>query len=278
MLWECDKKHQWSARLCDIKNKNTWCRKCAHFGEKNNNWLKNGLDIAKQIAKFHNGRCLSNEYINNKISMLWECSNGHIWKTLLGCIKDQKTWCPYCAGKFITIKDCKKIANDRNGKCISAKYIDVKTKMLWECSESHKWWATLNDIKSGNKWCPECASYKTQKELTNIVRKLFPKCEVYSNYTNFNWLITDKNRKQELDIYVPKLKLAIEYDGKQHFKPIDFFGGVKAFKNTQRLDKLKNKKIKQHKEDIKYFIRFNYKEDINKQYIVKKLNSLGINI
>ena len=33
----------------------------------------------------------------------------------------------------------------------------------------------------------------------------------------------------------------IEYDGKQHFEPIDFFGGQGAFEDTQKRDEIKNR-------------------------------------
>ena len=38
------------------------------------------------------------------------------------------------------------------------------------------------------------------------------------------------------DIYIWGLKTAIEYQGKQHFESIDYFGGEKAFKKLQQRD------------------------------------------
>ena len=38
----------------------------------------------------------------------------------------------------------------------------------------------------------------------------------------------------------------IEYDGKQHFEPIDFFGGEDGFRKTQERDKIKNAYCKSH--------------------------------
>lgn len=43
-----------------------------------------------------------------------------------------------------------------------------------------------------------------------------------------------------------KLLGLIEYDGKQHFEPIDWFGGEDGFKNTQKRDKIKNVYCKQN--------------------------------
>jgi len=38
--------------------------------------------------------------------------------------------------------------------------------------------------------------------------------------------------RQHFDIWIPNWRIAIEYHGKQHFEPIDFFGGQEAFKRT----------------------------------------------
>ena len=38
----------------------------------------------------------------------------------------------------------------------------------------------------------------------------------------------------------------IEYDGKQHFEPIEFFGGLDGFKKTQERDNIKNAYCKTH--------------------------------
>ena len=45
--------------------------------------------------------------------------------------------------------------------------------------------------------------------------------------------------KQTFDIYIPDKSIAVEYQGRQHYEPIDFFGGVEAFKKNQERDKRK---------------------------------------
>lgn len=39
---------------------------------------------------------------------------------------------------------------------------------------------------------------------------------------------------------MPELKILIEYDGIQHYFPIEFFGGEKSLKETQKRDEEKN--------------------------------------
>src|SRR5690606_5595458 len=38
--------------------------------------------------------------------------------------------------------------------------------------------------------------------------------------------------RQHFDIFFPAWKVAVEYHGEQHFRPIDFFGGEDAFRNN----------------------------------------------
>jgi len=47
--------------------------------------------------------------------------------------------------------------------------------------------------------------------------------------------------RQHYDVYMPELKVALEYQGEQHFKPIPFFGGEVGFIETQKRDKRKRK-------------------------------------
>ena len=58
---------------------------------------------------------------------------------------------------------------------------------------------------------------------------------------------------QSLDFYLPKYNIAIECQGEQHFKPIDIFGGINAFKQQQILDKNKLNKCKEHNIKILYY-------------------------
>lgn len=107
--------------------------------------------------------------------------------------------------------------------------------------------------------------FVTETELYRIVNSIFSNMEVLHHYRP-NWL-----EGQELDIYVPKLKLGIEYDGIQHFKPITAWGGEEGLKKNQERDKLKESKCE--KQNVK-IIRFSYKENelLTKNYVAEKIN------
>jgi very-short-patch-repair endonuclease len=133
-------------------------------------------------------------------------------------------------------------------------------------------WAAIRK----RSWCPSCNKSKTQKLLNSIIKNIFIDYVVETEFRGFEWLKTTKVFKQHIDIYVPFIKLAIEYDGQQHFYPV-CFGGVSKedakehFIYTKEMDKMKNEKIAAHPEDIITFIRIPYTEQINKDNIVRIL-------
>lgn len=47
--------------------------------------------------------------------------------------------------------------------------------------------------------------------------------------------------RQHLDIFIPKYKIGIEYQGAQHYEPIDFFGGKESYEKTVERDKRKQR-------------------------------------
>jgi hypothetical protein len=51
--------------------------------------------------------------------------------------------------------ECKRIAQERRGQCLSRDYINAQTKLRWRCAKGHEWDAIPSSVKSG-KWCPIC--------------------------------------------------------------------------------------------------------------------------
>ncbi|MGB2930068.1 MAG: hypothetical protein WBB70_14285, partial [Desulfobacterales bacterium] len=128
---------------------------------------KEALKELHAIAKERGGKCLSDIYINSQTHLLWECSQGHQWEAKPNTIKNG-AWCRKCSidilrermeAKKITIEEMQNIAKNRGGKCLSIKYVDSKTHLLWECSEGHQWLALPNNVKRGT-WCPKCRKRK----------------------------------------------------------------------------------------------------------------------
>lgn len=73
--------------------------------------------------------------------------------------------------------------------------------------------------------------WKHELSLFHALRKHYP--DTLYQYRP-DWL-----GRQSLDLYIPSLRTAIEYQGIQHYLPIDFFGGEDALALRQELDRNK---------------------------------------
>ncbi|HHK5530398.1 TPA: hypothetical protein ACQUHF_004393 [Bacillus paranthracis] len=103
--------------------------------------------------------------------------------------------------------------------------------------------------------------WKNETELFKLVVKQYP--DAIFQY-RADWL-----DKQSLDVYIPGLKTAIEFQGQQHYEPVEFFGGEDAFLYRQKLDALKKEKCKQNKVKL---IEWHYQDVISKTNLNRKIN------
>ena len=100
-------------------------------------------------------------------------------------------------------------------------------------------------------------------------------------YSKYNKVIhhykTKWLKRQEIDIFVPHLNLAVEYDGIQHFKPIKAWGGEEGLKKNIERDKIKEAKCKENNVTL---IRFTYKENdlLSENYVKSKLKEYGFDV
>ena len=228
--WRCKKGHEWKAKAYNVK-RGEWCARC----EKDRRKLT--LLEMKKIARTHNGECLSDKYINNHIHLRWRCNNNHEWSAIPANIKQGK-WCPFCSGRGKTIIDMNIIANKQLGKCLSNKYINDATNLLWQCKKRHSWLATPNNIIQGH-WCPLCSAYTNEKLCRKYIEKQtnfkFPKCKPLFL------------KGLELDGFCKGLSLAFEYNGKQHYKFTPYFHKTQQdFINQQTRDILKKQLCKKN--------------------------------
>ncbi|CAG8821150.1 45144_t:CDS:2 [Gigaspora margarita] len=268
LKWRCSKNHTWTALLKKVKYDKLWCPHCAS--------TKLTLEDAIQITLSKHGQCLSTEYVNNKIPMLWKCYQNHIWSVSFSNIKNLGTWCPYCTGmpfqlKYSIYNACK-IAKSRGGQCLSDNYINCNTPLRWKCAKGHEWAAHFHNIKNGKTWCPYCAGNVrfTIKVAKQIAFDRNGKClseNTWCPYCNNKYMrenlcrkiiskylgLPSENRKPdflktpehpvglELDIPYYDYSFAIEVQGEQHEKYNEFFhkGDPNNFVRQQKRDQLK---------------------------------------
>ena len=115
-----------------------------------------------------------------------------------------------------------------------SKYINARTKIEIICRKHGSFWQIPTSHYDGIG-CPFCASSKGEQYIEKILQnnniqyvyqKKFSEC-IHKNTLPF-------------DFYLPNHNICIEYDGEQHFEPINIFGGEKTFLKNKKHDKIKN--------------------------------------
>lgn len=94
--WECKEGHLFKLTPNDVQQ-GSWCLLCS----RKNSALKkmDTIENMKKLAENKGGKCLSEIYLGNKSSLLWECTEKHQWETTPASIKTG-SWCPRCADLF----------------------------------------------------------------------------------------------------------------------------------------------------------------------------------
>lgn len=79
--------------------------------------------------------------------------------------------------------------------------------------------------------------------------------------------------RQSIDIYIPEINLAIEYQGQQHYEPISLFGGEEGFKSVQIRDQKKRHILSAHNVCL---LEWRYDVPITRETLMHKLSELKI--
>lgn len=111
----------------------------------------------------------------------------------------------------------------------------------------------VGENKATRKWTSEQLLY-------HIVKSVFDDA-VFQYKTK--WL-----GHQSLDIYIPSKNVGIEYQGLQHYQPVDLFGGEAQFLERQKLDKRKKQLCQKNNVVL---IEWKYNEEITDENVRAKL-------
>ena len=231
LLWQCEFGHQWETTYGSVKSGN-WCSVCS--GNK-----KLTIEDMREIAQKFGGKCLSENYINNRTKLIWECAHGHHWSAKPTHIKDGH-WCPECEGnKRLTIEIMHTLAKKFGGKCLSKSYVNAFTKLTWECANGHQWEAVPLSVRKGH-WCGTCSTGLGERIcrafFEQVFEKKFPK-------TKPKWLINSQGNRMELDGYCRSLKIAFEHHGEQHYSEKSLYANSDNFLEQRKRDDLLKEKL-----------------------------------
>jgi len=209
----------------------------------------------------------SNEIHNNKYNYDKVVYKTAKTKVIINCPKhgdfEQKPndhlsgyGCIICSGKYNKkdefIINSNKIHNNKYNYS-KVNYTNNKTKIIIICSEHGEFKVRPDNHIQGNG-CPICSRSRGEIEIKKILEHNNIKFETQKKFDDCKNIFS-----LSFDFYLPEKNICIEYDGEQHYKPIDFFGGINKFNEQQKRDKIKNEYCKNNNIHL---IRIRYNDNI----------------
>lgn len=193
-------------------------------------------EYIKQVTNVNPNIEVIEEYKGANPSILHKCKiDGYEWRTTPANILYGKG-CPKCAGN-LSLSNAEYVERLRliNHDIISIEqYVNMKTPILHICLiDGYTWYASPDSILQGCG-CPICKESYGERQIRQILEEYNLKYIYQKTFMDCR----DKN-PLPFDFYLPDYNICIEYDGEQHFRSVDFFGGEDKFEKQKLHDQIK---------------------------------------
>lgn len=222
--WKCNEGHTWQASVANRARQGRGCPYCAGqlpiVGE--NDLLTVNPTLAKEWHPTKNGDLAPYDVTaGSHRKVWWLCEEGHEWQSIIKS-RNKGVGCPYCSNKRVvpgkndlfTINPelAKEWHPTKNGELTPQQFtFGSGKKVWWICKNGHEFYKSI-DARRKNPNCPICSSRRRtsfpEQAIYYYVKQVFP--DAINSYKD----IFANNSRMELDIYIPSIKVGIEYDGK----------------------------------------------------------------
>jgi len=199
LLLKCPEGHEYKVKFSHFKN-NRRCPICR----------KLSYNYVKSFIEKDGYQLLSKKYTNSRSNLLIKCPKGHEYNIKWNTFQ-QGHRCPICMNQKLTYKHVKDYIEKEGYQLLSKTYKNVRTKLLLKCPIGHEYKVKFNDFQQGQR-CPFCSNNisKGEIEVQNYIESLGYDI-VRNDRTQILNPLTGCNL--ELDIWIPSLNKAIEYNG-----------------------------------------------------------------
>jgi hypothetical protein len=232
--WRCDLGHEFSTPYTTLRtSKGKGCPHCAGKAHKT-------IDDYHILAAKYGYQWLGDELPPTVFGKtFWLCDQGHERTANYHAI-DTGSGCPHCAGLYPKQpEDYIKLGGERGYKWLGPEVPNVTIKTYWLCKRGHKWHTTYGRIYSGAD-CFACVSDAKQSKGEKQVAQILDALDIlYSRQKAFDGCKDKKALRYDFYFSFSGHQFLIEYNGEQHYKPIERWGGAKGLEDVQRRDRIK---------------------------------------
>lgn len=229
---------------------NKSCGQCNFYNSRSN---KQGdrfdhLTLVREVDVYTSWYLQKNRTKKTKVDdYIWlcKCDCGRYCKRRLSILKSTKYHtCDYCQRHVLKILDSDMIGKQYGLLTVICRDHDDYWKCTCDCGNY-----TVVDgkaVRFGNVRSCGCIAKSSNESITQ--QFLESRNLVFEREKTFPDLVGELGTKLRYDfcVYVDDQIVLLELNGIQHYKPIEYFGGIDQFKRQQRYDELKVAYAKQH--------------------------------
>lgn len=242
--------HKWFARAADVL-RGHGCPECSHKVQ-----VKTREQYIIDLALVNPDVFVIGEYINSYTKIKHLCLKcGNEWMAKPNSLL-HGNHCPQCSTRRKSHEQYISELSAKNPNIeVVEKYINANTNIKHRCLVcSYEWMVKPSHALHG-LGCPSCRETSGEQK----VKQWLIDNDIQYEYQK-RFVDCKNERMLPFDFYLPNYNCCIEYDGAQHFKEVNLWGGQEYLLRRQYNDQIKNDYCK--KNNI-YLIRIRYNEDVN---------------
>lgn len=268
LLLQCNiDSYTWRVSYANFINNDTNCPKCG----------KRPIITQEEAYKLVDIACKNNNislqspfvYKNIHTKIHIRCNNdGYTWHVKYKSLINNQVGCRQCINSIIPSQE--EATNKVENKCNKLdyafepfKYTTNKGKIYLTCNKHGYKWITsyANFVNTDTHGCKVCNESKGEHKIKTYLDQNSIVYEREKSFENCKY-----KKKLRFDFFLPEYSICIEFDGKQHYEPVKWFGGDKAKHVTSIRDDIKTEFCKNN--SIK-LVRIRYDENV--ESILKNL-------
>lgn len=224
---------------------------------------------------------LISEYTGNEKPIDCKCKKcGNIWTTLPKVLITNGSGCPVCGRIKASLNESKshddfvlELQKANPNIEVLGEYKGTHRKIKCKCKlDGTIWYGYPANLLNKSAGCPTCNISNGEREMVSILNKL--KINYVQQYSISDCVY---QRKLKFDAFDIDNNIAFEYNGEQHYRPVDFANKGKEWAKTQfELTKNRDKaKIEYCKENKIPMIIIPYTEKDNMEsFIIEKISEI----
>ena len=207
----------------------------------------------------------STEYINAKSKLEYTCIT-HIDMGIQGVTYNNLKMgcgCKYCGmertatSRRLSFNQVKEIFAKNDMILLDQEYRNTEEKLKYICKNHME--IGIQEMTTSNAYknhCPYCNIIKGEKKILDflICHKIN-----FESHKSYDGLLGTGGGRLSYDFYLSDYNILIEYQGEQHGRPVDLFGGEQQFKIQQEHDRRKKEYALNNNIDLLEIWYYNFK-------------------